>query len=78
MMKSFVVIMVIMALVFVEPSVGTGECVNGLCPRGLCCSQYGYCGKGKAYCGSADEQRAALLERTAVTHDAHVDGSTAP
>ncbi|TVY85071.1 Lectin [Lachnellula suecica] len=27
-----------------------GACVNGICGAGLCCSQYGYCGTGPAYC----------------------------
>ncbi|TVY31468.1 Antimicrobial peptide, partial [Lachnellula subtilissima] len=27
-----------------------GACVDGLCATGLCCSQYGYCGTGPAYC----------------------------
>nr|AAB22102.1 Ac-AMP2=antimicrobial peptide [Amaranthus caudatus, seeds, Peptide, 30 aa] [Amaranthus caudatus]1MMC_A Chain A, ANTIMICROBIAL PEPTIDE 2 [Amaranthus caudatus] len=28
-----------------------GECVRGRCPSGMCCSQFGYCGKGPKYCG---------------------------
>ncbi|TVY31914.1 Lectin [Lachnellula occidentalis] len=27
-----------------------GACVDGPCATGLCCSQYGYCGTGPAYC----------------------------
>ena len=64
--KSLVVLMVILALMMVQPSMGDGECVNGSCPNGLCCSQFGYCGSGPAYCGGADEQRAALLQRIGV------------
>ncbi|KAI3635480.1 hypothetical protein MIR68_006118 [Amoeboaphelidium protococcarum] len=34
-------------------SSGPGACGNGVsCASGLCCSQYGYCGQGDAYCGN--------------------------
>ena len=29
---------------------GSGNRGNGICPGGLCCSQWGYCGSGPAYC----------------------------
>nr|2N1S_A Chain A, AMP-2 [Stellaria media] len=28
-----------------------GQCYRGRCSGGLCCSKYGYCGSGPAYCG---------------------------
>uniref|UniRef100_A0A803KUT7 Chitin-binding type-1 domain-containing protein n=1 Tax=Chenopodium quinoa TaxID=63459 RepID=A0A803KUT7_CHEQI len=55
--KSFVVIMVMMTLL-VGTSMGQGECVNGACPNGLCCSQFGYCGSGPAYCGGVEQAQA--------------------
>nr|ALK00913.1 6C-hevein-like peptide altide SG2 [Alternanthera sessilis] len=77
-MKKFLILMVVVALVMVEPSMGAGECNHGRCPSGLCCSQYGYCGTGPRYCGSAAEQRAALLQRTgSVTADT-TDTTKAP
>jgi len=30
---------------------GQGQCTGNSCTGGLCCSQYGYCGTGPAYCG---------------------------
>nr|ALK00912.1 6C-hevein-like peptide altide SG1 [Alternanthera sessilis] len=78
-MKKFLIVMVVVALVMVEPSMGApGQCNHGRCPSGLCCSQYGYCGTGPAYCGGAAEQRAALLQRTgSVTADT-TDTTKAP
>ena len=28
----------------------TGSCATAPCPKGLCCSQYNYCGTGPEYC----------------------------
>lgn len=39
--------LVLLGLLFLEP-VASQNCN---CARGLCCSQYGYCGTGSAYCG---------------------------
>uniref|UniRef100_A0A803KVD9 Chitin-binding type-1 domain-containing protein n=1 Tax=Chenopodium quinoa TaxID=63459 RepID=A0A803KVD9_CHEQI len=56
MMKSFVIMMVMMSLM-VGTSMASGECnMYGRCPAGYCCSKYGYCGVGPAYCGDAEMQ----------------------
>lgn len=26
--------------------------VGGTCPAGMCCSKFGFCGSGPAYCGA--------------------------
>ncbi|CAF3298089.1 unnamed protein product [Rotaria socialis] len=42
------------SLVFLSfVSTVAGNCLFGGCGAGLCCSAYGYCGVGAAYCGAA-------------------------
>jgi len=51
MKGSIVVLLVCLAFVVADPE--SSGCGSGpKCASGLCCSQYGYCGTGEAYCGS--------------------------
>uniref|UniRef100_A0A803L851 Chitin-binding type-1 domain-containing protein n=3 Tax=Chenopodium quinoa TaxID=63459 RepID=A0A803L851_CHEQI len=60
MVKSLVILMVIIMSMHVGGYVmAAGECVRGRCPGGLCCSKFGFCGSGPAYCGGAAEQAEA-------------------
>uniref|UniRef100_A0A803KW11 Chitin-binding type-1 domain-containing protein n=1 Tax=Chenopodium quinoa TaxID=63459 RepID=A0A803KW11_CHEQI len=58
MMKSLVILMVIMSML-VGTSMADGECNRGRCSGGMCCSKFGFCGRGPAYCGRAAEQAEA-------------------
>ncbi|GAA0185851.1 hypothetical protein LIER_33139 [Lithospermum erythrorhizon] len=53
MMKYQTLVVFFFALLFV--SISAQQCGrslgNRVCPNGLCCSQYGYCGRTTAYCG---------------------------
>ena len=83
-MKSVaLIVIVMMAFMMVDPSMGGGECVRGRCPSGMCCSQFGYCGKGPKYCGHAsttvDQQADATTTKTAKNPtDAKVAGVGSP
>uniref|UniRef100_A0A803MGB4 Chitin-binding type-1 domain-containing protein n=1 Tax=Chenopodium quinoa TaxID=63459 RepID=A0A803MGB4_CHEQI len=86
-MKSLVIIMVIMTALMVGTSLAAGECKHGRCPRGMCCSQYGYCGRGPAYCGRVEQQAEAYpsndddvpqVQNTRKFHAAPFVGAGAP
>ncbi|KAL2906455.1 Endochitinase [Bienertia sinuspersici] len=79
--------MVVMAMLMMETSNAfqCGRQAGGArCGRGLCCSQYGYCGSTRRYCGRgcqsqcrfevADEQTAEVHPSEA-TDEAHVAGA---
>ncbi|CAO2824950.1 unnamed protein product [Amaranthus hypochondriacus] len=83
-MKSVaLIVIVMMAFMMVDPSMGVGECVRGRCPSGMCCSQFGYCGKGPKYCGRAsttvDHQADVAATKTAQNPtDAKLAGAGSP
>lgn len=47
---------IILATVAILPGVSAEQCGsqagNALCPNGLCCSRFGWCGNGPDYCGT--------------------------
>ncbi|KMT13507.1 hypothetical protein BVRB_4g082840 [Beta vulgaris subsp. vulgaris] len=48
--------MLVMSMM-VATSMASGECnMYGRCPPGYCCSKFGYCGVGRAYCGDAEQK----------------------
>ncbi len=58
---------------------GDGECVNGQCPNGLCCSQFGFCGSGPKYCGGGAAEQAQAHPSTDVPQTRKVNvGVKAP
>uniref|UniRef100_A0A803KW14 Chitin-binding type-1 domain-containing protein n=1 Tax=Chenopodium quinoa TaxID=63459 RepID=A0A803KW14_CHEQI len=48
--------MVIMTLLVGTSMGDDGKCKSkGDCPKGMCCSKYGYCGSGPDYCGRVEQ-----------------------
>jgi len=55
---------------------GQGSCPGIPCAAGLCCSPYGYCGTGTAYCGSSSSTVAPTVAPTAAPTAAPTSPST--